>query len=278
MYTQRPVVLITGCSSGIGLALAGEFAGRGCRIVATARKTEAIRSLESDTTAIMPLDITDRASIDRCVSSVMKQEGRIDILVNNAGYGLMGPIIETAPEEMRRQFETNVFGTLAMAQAVAPAMIERRSGRIVNISSVSGVLTSAFAGPYCASKAALNAVSDALRLELAPFGIRVITVQPGAIASNFGNRAAESLVKREGKPSPYEPIAGFVDGRAEYSQRNPTGSDYFARKMVKEVLAKNPSPLIRIGKESVKLPLVKWLLPVRLSDRIISKTFGLDRL
>ncbi|MBN1532842.1 MAG: SDR family NAD(P)-dependent oxidoreductase [Spirochaetes bacterium] len=278
MNTQKPVVLITGCSSGIGLALAREFAAAGCRIVATARKPDTIRQLQGETTVTMQLDITDPGSIKRCISSALKQEGHIDILVNNAGYGLMGPMVETPPEEMRRQFETNVIGALALSQAVAPGMIERRSGRIVNISSVSGVLTSAFAGPYCASKAALNAVSDALRLELAPFGIRVITVQPGAIASNFGNRAAESLLERHGKPSPYAPIAEFVNGRAEYSQKNPTGADDFARRMVKKVLAKNPPPLIRIGRESVKLPLVKWLLPVRISDRLIAKTFGLDRL
>ncbi|HNU93014.1 MAG TPA: SDR family NAD(P)-dependent oxidoreductase [Spirochaetota bacterium] len=278
MKERTPVVLITGCSSGIGLALARAFANAGCEIVATARKPEAIGDIRTEKLLKMRLDITDPNSIQECVKELERRGKQVDILVNNAGYGLMGPLIEISLDELRRQFETNVFGSFSLTQALAEGMIERRSGMIVNIGSVSGVLPSTFAGAYSASKAALNALSDILRVELAPFGVRVITAQPGAIRSNFGKAAATILEGRKGKQSHYQPIAQFVEGRAEYSQRNPTDADLFARKMVKKILAKKPPAIIRIGKESVKLPLVKWLLPTSVVDRILSKTFGLDRL
>ena len=180
MNANAPVVLISGCSTGIGRALAVEFAARNWRVFATARRLEVINDLKAPNVNVSVLDVTDEKSIKACVNSVIAKAGRIDMLVNNAGLLLIGPLVELESDELRRQFETNVIGLAALTRVVAPYMIEKRSGKIVNISSVSGVLPTPFAGAYCSTKAALTAFSDSLRMELAPFGVQVITVQPGA--------------------------------------------------------------------------------------------------
>lgn len=273
-----PVVLISGCSTGIGRELALEFARAGNRVYATARNPESVRDLAGESIHILALDVTDASSIRECVAAVLRAEGRIDVLVNNAGFGLMGPAIELGLDDLRRQLETNVIGVVALSQAVVPAMLENGKGMIVNMSSVSGVLTSAFAGAYCASKAALNALSDAMRMELAPFGIRVVTAQPGAIKSNFGATAAQDLSRYRRKESRYAPIAERIEYRARLSQESPTGADDFARILVRKLAAKNPPAVVRIGRESFKLPFFRWALPQRLIDRVNAKKFGLDRL
>jgi len=186
---ENQVVMITGCSSGIGRALVREFARQGHRVLATARSPESIEDLNGETIRTAQLDVTDPASIERAVDGALDLFGRIDIVVNNAGYGLIGPVAELDLDELRTQLETNVVGVVAVIRAVVPQMVERRSGRIVNIGSVSGVTATPFSGAYCASKAAVHLISDSLRMELAPFGIRVITVQPGAVESRFGERA-----------------------------------------------------------------------------------------
>jgi len=199
---KKSVVLISGCSSGIGLALASEFVSRGCKVFATARKPSVIENLKKEGMEIAVLDVTDQQSIDACVAEVIAKAGKIDVLVNNAGYALIGPVIDLSMDDLRRQFETNVIGLAALTKAVAPHMIKQRSGLIVNISSVSGVCATPFAGAYCATKAAVNLLSDSLRVELAPFGISVVTVQPGAIKSSFGDVATKN---RRGQ-SPHKKI------------------------------------------------------------------------
>jgi len=191
-YLENQVVMITGCSSGIGRALVSAFAASGHRVVATARKTGAIEDLVGDGVLALQLDVCDGASISAAVSDALEFFGRIDIVVNNAGYALIGPMVELEPDELSKQLETNVVGVASVTRAVVPQMVDRRDGRIVNIGSVSGVTATPFGGAYCATKAAVHLMSDALRMELAPFGIRVITVQPGAVESHFGERAARA--------------------------------------------------------------------------------------
>ena len=272
---EKSVVLISGCSSGIGRMLAREFSSRGCRVFATARKKADILDLEKEGMDTLALDVTNSSSINSCVDAVLAQAGKIDILVNNAGYGLMGPLTEIPMEDLRLQFETNVLGLMALTKKTAPSMIERRSGMIVNISSVSGITATPFAGPYCATKAAINLFSDALRMELAPFGVKVVTVQPGAIKSNFGATAGKDLERF--RTTMYQPIFEYIQGRAYISQQNATPVETFAAILVAKLLRKNPAPVIRIGKESLLVPLLKKL-PVKLLDRILSIKFGLTKL
>src|SRR6266511_2515234 len=189
MPSER-VILITGCSSGIGRATAIEAAARGHRVFATARIPETLRDLESrGRIRALALDVTDAASIRDAVASVLAEAGHVDALVNNAGYGQYGAAEDVTAEEWRRQFDVNLFGAIEAARAVLPAMREKRRGTIVNVSSVAGKIAIPFAAPYCASKHALEAFSDALRVEVAPFGIRVAVIEAGPIETRFGDRA-----------------------------------------------------------------------------------------
>lgn len=221
------------------------------------------------------LDVTDETSIKACVDSVIAKAGRIDMLVNNAGLLLIGPLVELETSELRRQFETNVIGLNALTRAAVPHMIKRKSGKIVNISSVSGVLPTPFAGAYCSTKAALTALSDSLRMELVPLGIKVITVQPGGIKSNLSINADKELERF--KKTPYGPIQNFIVARANASQENATPAETFAKELVdKLVLGKTPK-FIRLGKDSTLLPLIARFSRA-FTDALLSKKFGLDKL
>jgi NADP-dependent 3-hydroxy acid dehydrogenase YdfG len=275
MNSDTPVVLISGCSTGIGRALAVEFSSSNWHVVATARKLSAIEDLKKQKIETAILDVTDERSIKTCVDSVIAKTGRIDILVNNAGLLLIGPLVELENHELRQQFETNVIGLAALTRAVVPHMMKRKKGKIVNISSISGVLPTPFAGPYCSTKAAVTAYSCVLRMELAPFGIQVITVQPGGIKSSLSDNADKNLNRF--KNTPYGSIQDAIVERAHASQINATPAEVFARKLVdKLVLEKTPS-FIRLGKDSIRLPLVAKL-PIALVDALLSKRFGLRRL
>jgi NAD(P)-dependent dehydrogenase (short-subunit alcohol dehydrogenase family) len=275
MNANAPVILISGCSTGIGRALAMEFAARNWRVFATARKPAAINDLKALNVEIAALDVTDEKSIAACVDSIIAKAGRIDMLVNNAGRLLIGPLVELETSELRRQFETNVIGLAALTHAVAPHMIRRRSGKIINISSVSGVLPTPFAGAYCSTKAAVTALSDSLRMELAPFGITVVTVQPGGIKSNLSGNADRELDRF--KKTPYCSIQNFIVARANASQENATPAEDFAKKLVDKLERKKTPKFIRIGKDSTLLPLIARF-PRALTDVLLSKKFGLDRL
>ena len=271
-------VLITGCSSGIGRALAEEFHGRDRIVYATARRLETLEPLERLGIRTAPLDVNDSASIEALMARLDADGATIDLLVNNAGYGAMGPLAELPADELRLQFETNVVAIVALIQALVPGMIERRAGRIVNIGSVSGIMPTPFSGAYCASKAAVHALSDALRMELAPFGIQVVTVQPGSIQSEFGATAGAGAARRKESLSHYAPVAEAIAARAAASQESPTPTEAFARKLAEAVLADKPPAVVRIGKRSTLMPLMKRWLPTRVLDRSLSKRLQLDRL
>ena len=269
------VVLISGCSTGIGRSLVREFAARGCRVFATARNIETIQDLQTRGIEIAALDVTDDASISNCVETVIERAGKIDILVNNAGLLLIGPLVELSADELRRQFETNVIGLAALTRAVTPHMISRKAGIIVNISSITSVAATPFAGAYCSTKAAVTSLSDTLRLELAPFGIRVVTVQPGAIRSNLSTNADKNLARF--RKTPYGPIYDHIVARANASQQKPLSAEVFAQKLIDNLEKKKLPALIRIGPESIRLPFVSKL-PRSVRDALLSKRFGLDKI
>jgi NADP-dependent 3-hydroxy acid dehydrogenase YdfG len=195
-------VLITGTSSGIGRATAARLARRpDLTVYATARRVEAIADLASVGAHPLPLDVTDETSMIEAVAAVEAAHGQVDILINNAGYGEYGPIEEVALDRVRAQFETNVFGLARLTQLVLPGMRRAGRGRIVNISSMGGRLVFPGGGYYHASKYAVEAISDALRQEVRPFGIEVAIVEPGLIRTGFGAVAAESLRAASAAPS-----------------------------------------------------------------------------
>ena len=244
-----PVVLITGCSSGIGSALCWAFQSKGYRVVATARQVEQLQKLQAAGMTVMTLDVNDPQAVKSVVSSVLATEGKIDVLVNNAGFGQFGPLMDISQDKLQRQFQTNVFAPLALVQQVAPSMKEQGSGLIINMGSISGLVTTPFAGAYCASKAALHSLSEAMRMELAPFNIQVVTIQPGAIASSFGSSAESSLDSVMHSTSWYADLETDIRARAQLSQSAATPSAQFAAALVTQVTQPNPPSVIRLGKK-----------------------------
>ncbi|CAM3280992.1 oxidoreductase [Stackebrandtia soli] len=204
-------ILITGTSSGIGRATALRLARTGHTVYATARDVDAISDLAESGCRTLALDVTDEKSMRAAVETVEAEHGAVGALVNNAGYGEYGTIEETDLDGVRRQFETNVFGLARMTQLVLPGMRAARCGRIVNIGSMGGRLVFPVGGYYHASKYAIEAISDALRFEVAPFGIKVSLVEPGLIRTGFGAVAARSLAETATPTGPYAALNTATD-------------------------------------------------------------------
>jgi len=220
-------VLISGCSSGIGAATAEALARGGHTVYATARQTDTLASLEALGCRPLALDVTSEDSMIAAVQAVEAEHGQVGTLINNAGYGEYGPIEETDLERVRTMFETNVFGLARLTQLVLPAMRRSRSGRIVNIGSMGGRITFPVGGFYHATKYAVEAISDALRVEVKPFGIEVILVEPGLVRTNFEGRVGESL---EVGVAPQESDTAYADLLAANDKRTTSGyaNDFMA--------------------------------------------------
>src|SRR4051794_26604530 len=200
MADVSKAALITGCSSGIGRATAERLAGAGWTVYATARRPDSIADLEAKGCKTLACDVTDEASMHACVAAVEEAEGAVGVLVNNAGFSQSGAV-ETVPlDKVRAQFETNVFGLIRMCQLVLPGMRQQRWGRIVNLSSMGGKFTFPGGGVYHATKHAVEALSDALRFEVAGFGVKVIVIEPGLIRTSFSETAVAGI---EQPPGPY---------------------------------------------------------------------------
>ncbi len=187
------VVLITGTSSGIGRASALRLAGRGMTVYATARSVAALSDLADAGCRVLPLDVNDESSMRAAVDQIVAEHGAIDVLINNAGYGEYGTIEETDLDRVRAQFDTNVFGLARLTQLVLPAMRRAGHGRVINVGSMGGRIVFPAGGYYHASKYAVEAITDALRFEVAPFGIAVSLIEPGLIRTGFGAAAERTL-------------------------------------------------------------------------------------
>jgi len=272
------VVLITGCSTGIGRALAREAARRGLTVYATARRPETLADLEGEVQTL-PLDVSDSDSIAAAVAAIRERSGRLDFVINNAGQSLFGPLAELPLDRVDGLLATNVTGQIAVCQAVVPLMAAAGAGCIVNIGSVMGVVTTPFVGAYSASKAALHLVSDCLRMELAPLGLRVVEVQPAAVQSQVADTAVDNsdLERYAREDSLYHTVHTFIERRARASQDNPMPADEFAERVWARLLKDPPPDLIREGAGSTAFRILE-LLPRSVRDRMFSKRFGLDRL
>ncbi|UTW09039.1 SDR family oxidoreductase [Pseudomonas benzenivorans] len=271
----QPSVFISGCSSGIGRALAAAFQGAGYRVWASARKAEDLVALEAAGFNAVQLDVNDGAALEQLASRLEQEAGGLDVLINNAGYGAMGPLLDGGVDALRRQFETNVFALVGVTRALFP-LLRRNRGLVVNIGSVSGVLATPFAGAYCASKAAVHALSDALRLELAPFAIELMEVQPGAIASSFGANASREAEQLIAEGSPWWPVRDGIRARANASEDNPTPTERFASDLLAAVQRRKRPQLLRLGNGSRTMPLMAALLPRGLLALLLKKRFGLN--
>ena len=273
---SQPVAFITGCSSGIGRALADAFQAAGYSVWACARKAEDLATLSAAGFVAVELDVNDAAAVQRASARLEQEAGRLDVLINNAGYGAMGPLLDGGADALRRQFETNVFSLIELTRACFPLLRASR-GLVVNIGSVSGVMVTPFAGAYCASKAAVHALSDALRMELAPFAIEVMEVQPGAIASSFGSNASREAEALIAESSAWWPLREGIRARAKASQDHPTPASEFAVALLAAVQQGKRPRLLRIGNGSRAMPLLAALLPKALLEKVLMKRFGLNR-
>lgn len=274
-------ILITGCSSGIGAALAREFHRRGHTVYATARRVESLASLQQAGLRTLALDVDDDASIAAAMAVVQGEQGRLDVLVNNAGFSQVGAVLDLTRDALRRQYETNVIAPMAVTRAALPLLRAATQGGgrttgpvIANIGSIVGLFTTPFAGAYCSSKAALHALSDALRMEVAPFGIQVVTVQPGGVQSSFGAHA-EAAIQLPAN-SLYRGVEKGIHARAQAGQVGATPADVFVVPVVDALLQASPPVRVRGGKGSTLFPLLKLLLPTRRFDAILSRKFGLS--
>ena len=279
MADSGKVVLVTGCSSGIGHESARHLAQRGHSVYATARRPEAIEDLRAEGCRTLACDVTDEESMQACVNAVTEAEGAVGALVNNAGYSQSGAL-ETVPmESLRRQFETNVFGLVRMCQLVLPGMREARDGRIVNISSMGGRLTFPGGGAYHGTKHAVEAISDALRFEVAGFGIDVVVIEPGLIRTSFGDAAVGSMsdVEHDGPYGEFNTAVGRETAGAYEAGgglgRLGGGPETVARKIERAITARRPRTRYTVT-PSAKLALgARRLTTDRMWDRAMRSQF-----
>ena len=275
------VVLVTGASSGIGRATVDRLAARGYRVFASARREESVRELakagRDKGFEAVRLDVEDDASTDRAMAEINDRAGSVDVLVNNAGYGLIAPTEAVTPEALRAQFETNVIGAHRMVRAVLPGMRARKRGTIVQLSSVMGRVVFPLYGAYSASKFALEAMSDALRIEVAAFGIRVVLVEPGPIRTEFSNTVhrLSTPALDDDRARPYASIIAKMT-RAREQSRNAggLGPDAVAIVIERAIASRAPAPRYAVTALAKLAPHFKDVLPDRLFDGILRRYFA----
>jgi NAD(P)-dependent dehydrogenase (short-subunit alcohol dehydrogenase family) len=278
MAQTSKAVLITGCSTGIGRATAERLAARGWTVYATARKVDSIEDLKGKGCKTLALDVTDEQSMRAAVEQVEAAEGAVGVLVNNAGYSQSGAL-ETVPlDQVRRQFETNVFGLLRMCQLVLPGMRSQRWGRIVNLSSMGGKLTFPGGGAYHATKFSVEALSDVLRFEVAGFGVDVVVIEPGLIRTNFGEAAVGSMSEVPSDDGPYSKFNAAVAATTAGAYEGPmrhlgAGPNAVARTIEKAISRRRPRPRYAVTASARVLLAQHAVLPDRAWDAVVGTSF-----
>lgn len=272
MMNERKVVLVTGVSSGIGRETAQLLAERGFRVFGSARdprRVDAISGVE-----MLQLDVTDDASATESVQSVLREAGRLDALVNNAGYALAGALEETSLQEAHEQFETNFFGVLRMVNAVLPAMRAQASGRIVNVSSVVGVIPEPYMGIYVASKHALEGYTETLDHEVRQFGIRVSLVEPGFTRTGLGANGKTTDRVLGAYAAQREQALAFIQEQV----RNGAGTRSVAEAIQRALTASSPRLRYRVGRPVRLVIALKWLLPEAVFYRLVRRVFQIPEI
>lgn len=267
-------VLITGCSTGIGKASAQRLAKAGWKVVATARKPETLSDLSAIGCQTLALDVADDASMSYAVETISNEHGSVGALINNAGYSQSGAVESVPLDQARAQFETNVFGLARLSQLVLPGMREAGSGRILNISSMGGKLVIPGGGWYHATKYAVEALSDAMRFEVAPFGVDVVIIEPGAIKTEFG----ETAVKAIGQTDDSGPYGAFNSkmGQATLDayEKGPLKllggqPDDVAKVIEKALKARKPKPRYKVTASAHMFVGTRRMMSDRMWDRFI---------
>ena len=278
MAEPSKAVLVTGCSSGIGEATAERLVEGGWTVYATARKPESIEELAQKGCRTLALDVTDEESMKSAVAEVEEAEGAVGALVNNAGYSLSGALEGVRMEDVRKQFETNVFGLLRMCQLVLPGMRRQQRGRIVNVSSMGGKLVFPGGGVYHATKHAVEALSDALRFEVRGFGVDVVIIEPGLITTGFADAAVATIQEGADADGTYEEFNRAVATSTADAYEGPLaklggGPETVARAIDKALTSRRPRTRYKVT-PSARLALAqRRLLPDRAWDRVVGTQF-----
>ncbi|HEY7461753.1 MAG TPA: SDR family NAD(P)-dependent oxidoreductase [Gemmatimonadota bacterium] len=274
------VAIVTGASSGIGEATARRLAEEGARVVLAARREERLEALRGRIGATggealaVPTDVALAAERERLVGETLSAYGRIDALVNNAGYGQRGPLELVPLEAVRRNFETNVFGLLALTQLVIPVMRGQGSGRIVNVSSVAGRIVWPYSAVYGATKHALEALSDGLRVELEPFGIQVVVIEPGFVRTEFAEAAALASRSVTEVAGPYGAGVEGAGRRLQRGLRIAAQPEEIAEKIADALAVRRPRPRYAAPLHARVALLARRVLPQRLLDRVLTAGRG----
>lgn len=274
MKTKEPkVILVTGASSGIGKEAALQLAAKGHKVYGAARRENQIPA----PVIALHMDVTDEASLDAALQTILEKEGRLDVLVNNAGYGYFGPLEHVTLEEARRQLDVNVFGMASLTRRVIPVMRKQGGGRIVNISSVAGCMCFIFGGWYNVSKYAVEAYSDVLRMEVKPFGIDVAIIEPGFAKTEWGIIAGEHL-RESARGTLYEETAenearllGYTFGRMKFPP-----AEGVAKAVVKASLSRRPRLRYHPGGGGVAMQVLHIILPARWWDAMLQTALKLS--
>jgi NAD(P)-dependent dehydrogenase (short-subunit alcohol dehydrogenase family) len=269
-------VLITGCSTGIGRATAERLARAGMTVYASARRPESIEALKGAGCRTLALDVTDEDSMHAAVEEVERTEGAVGALVNNAGYSQSGAVETVALDDVRRQFETNVFGLLRMCQLVLPGMRREGRGRIVNVSSMGGKLTFPGGGIYHATKHAVEALSDAMRFEVRGFDVDVVVIEPGLIRTRFGEAAVASVPREE--EGPYGEFNAAVAAATARVYDGPlgrlgAGPEAVAKVIERALTADRPRTRYKVTASARVLMAQRSLLPDRAWDAVVGTSF-----
>lgn len=278
---RRSTILITGATAGLGRHTAILLAERGHRVIASGRNEAALAALRNESsTALIEtvlLDVTSASSIAEAQAEVnrLTEGGGIDVLINNAGYSQAGPISEIDDSDLRAQFDTNVFGLMAVTRAFLPTMRDRGFGRIINVSSIAGRITTPLIGAYHASKYAVEALSDALRLELAAFGIDVILVEPGTIRTQFSDRAMSYGEKYRISASPYAVLFEDIERIRRFFNTGAIGVEVASRALVHAVEDQRPRVRYLVPTTAYLLLLPFAFVPTRLMDLFLRRMIGL---
>ena len=287
-HNQNPTIaLVTGATDGLGRAAAILLASQGYRVFAGGRNAERLAAIDQLARErklaleAIELDVTDEASAGRTVSEIERRAGPVDVLVNNAGIAIAAVVEELSISDFRKVFDTNLFGAIRMAQRVLPEMRRRRGGRIINMSSISGRVAIPLMGAYASSKFALEAVSDAMRLELYPFGIHVVLIEPGFIPTSMNRTAAElsSEYAKNAERSPYSAVyQRFLRSWEKTRKASRYKPEDCARVVLRAIEDMPPRARYMVTREAKFSVLARWLLSDRSFDRSLQKRLGLDEI
>jgi NAD(P)-dependent dehydrogenase (short-subunit alcohol dehydrogenase family) len=284
--SKQTTVLVTGGTDGLGRATALLLASEGYRVFAAGRNAQKRAALEQHAEEqglpleTLELDVTSDDSADRAILEIERRAGPVGVLVNNAGVAIAAVMEEITLDDLRKQFETNVFSMVRMAQRVLPGMRERRRGYIVNMSSIAGRTSNPLMGPYSASKHAVEAISDAMRMELAPFGIRVVMIEPGFIPTNINQASAaeSSRYTEHAATSPYAPVyLGFFKLWRKVTSGAKCKPEDCAQVILRAIRSPSPKARYLVTREAKITAAIRWLLSDRQIDKMTMRMMGLDQ-